>query len=56
MGDWSAPRMEQVWQHERFHAVDTSVSAVVLQLLRAIAGLTTAYLVARIISERWLDL
>ena len=41
---------------EQFHAVDTSISALVLQLLRALAGLTTAYLVARIITERWLDL
>jgi diguanylate cyclase (GGDEF)-like protein len=36
--------------------VDTSVSALVLQLLRAIAGLTAAYLLGRIITERWLDL
>jgi diguanylate cyclase (GGDEF)-like protein len=48
--------MEQVWQHEQFRAVDTSTSAVVLQLLRALAGLTTAYLVARIVTDRWLDL
>jgi diguanylate cyclase (GGDEF)-like protein len=54
MGDWSEPRTAQVW--EQFHAVDTSISALVLQLLRALAGLTTAYLVARIVTERWLDL
>jgi diguanylate cyclase (GGDEF)-like protein len=54
MGEWQEPRTEQVW--EQFHAVDTSISALVLQLLRALAGLTTAYLVARIITERWLDL
>ena len=54
MGEWSEPRTEQVW--EQFHAVDTSVGALVLQLLRAIAGLTAAYLFARIVTERWLDL
>ena len=48
--------MEEVWDHERFHAVDTSVSALVLQLLRAIAGLTAAYLLGRVITERVLDL
>ena len=54
MGEWSEPRTAQVW--EQFHAVDTSISALVLQLLRALAGLTSAYLAARIITERWLDL
>jgi len=54
MGDWSGSRTDQVW--EQFHAVDTSLGALVLQLLRALAGLTTAYLLARIITERWLDL
>ena len=56
MGDWVEPRMEQVWQHEQFRAVDTSTSAVVLQLLRALAGLTTAYLAARLVADRWLGL
>ena len=42
----------QVWDQEAFRAVDTSVGALVLQLLRALAGLTTAYVVARIITER----
>src|SRR5688572_30672940 len=54
MGEWQEPRTEQVWQ--QFRAVDTSIGALVLQLLRALAGLTTAYLVARIITERLLDL
>lgn len=48
--------MEQVWQHEQFRAVDTSTSAVVVQLLRALAGLTAAYLLARIIADRVLEL
>jgi diguanylate cyclase (GGDEF)-like protein len=56
MGDWVEPRMEQVWQHEQFRAVDTSASAVVLQLLRALAGLAAAYVFARILTERWLEL
>ncbi len=54
MGDWHEPRTEQVW--EQFRAVDTSIGALVLQLLRALAGLTAAYLGARIITERGLDL
>jgi diguanylate cyclase (GGDEF)-like protein len=54
MGEWQAPRTDQVW--EQFHAVDTSISALILQLLRALAGLTAAYLSARIITERVLDL
>ena len=48
--------MDEVWDHERFRAVDTSVSALVLQLLRAIAGLTAAYLLGRLVTERLLDL
>jgi diguanylate cyclase (GGDEF)-like protein len=56
MGDWHQPRMEQVWKHEQFHAVDTSASAVVLQLLRALTGLTAAYVLARIVTDRALDL
>jgi diguanylate cyclase (GGDEF)-like protein len=54
MGEWERPRTDEVWQ--QFQAVDTSISALVLQLLRALAGLTAAYLLARIITERVLDL
>jgi hypothetical protein len=49
-------RVEQVWAQEAFRAVDTSLGALVLQLTRALVGLTTAYVVARIITERVLDL
>ena len=45
-----------VWDQEAFRAVDTSVGALVLQLTRALVGLTTAYVVGRILTERWLDL
>jgi diguanylate cyclase (GGDEF)-like protein len=54
MGDWHEPRTEQVW--EQFRAVDTSMGALILQLLRALAGLTAAYLGARILTERGLGL
>jgi diguanylate cyclase (GGDEF)-like protein len=49
-------RVEQVWEADAFRAVDTSVSALVLQLTRALVGLTTAYVAGRIIIERGLDL
>ena len=45
-----------MWDQEAFRAVDTSVGALVLQLTRALVGLTTAYVVGRILTERWLDL
>ena len=48
--------IEDVWDQEAFRAVDTSVGALVLQLTRALVGLTTAYVVGRILTERWLDL
>jgi diguanylate cyclase (GGDEF)-like protein len=47
-----APSIERVWEQEAFRAVDTSVGALVHQLTRALAGLTTAYLVGRLITER----
>jgi diguanylate cyclase (GGDEF)-like protein len=48
--------MDEVWDQDAFRAVDTSIGALVLQLLRALAGLTAAYLLARIVTERWLGL
>lgn len=47
--------MDEVWDQEAFRAVDTSVGALVLQLARALVGLTIAYVAARIITERILD-
>ena len=49
-------RVDEVWEQDAFRAVDTSVGALVLQLTRALVGLTLAYVVARIITERVLDL
>jgi diguanylate cyclase (GGDEF)-like protein len=48
--------VDQVWEHDVFRAVDTSLGALVLQLTRALVGLTTAYVLGRIITERVLDL
>jgi len=49
-------RIDEVWDHEAFRTVDTSIGALVLQLTRALVGLTTAYVVARILTERVLGL
>ncbi len=46
----------QVWDQDAFRTVDTSIGALVLQLTRALVGLTTAYVVGRIVTERWLGL
>ena len=45
-------RVDQVWEQDAFRAVDTSIGTLVLQLTRALVGLTLAYVLARIITER----
>ncbi len=52
MGDEVGTNVDRVWEDEAFRAVDTSLGALILQLTRALAGLTAAYLAARIIIER----
>jgi diguanylate cyclase (GGDEF)-like protein len=49
-------RPDEVWDAEAFRTVDTSVGALVLQLARALVGLTTAYLLGRIVTERLLGM
>ncbi len=56
MGGRVEPEAHQVWDAESFRAVDTSLSALVLQLTRALVGLTAAYLTARIVNEEVLGL
>jgi len=48
--------VHDVWDAGAFRAVDTSLGALVLQLLRALAGLTAAYLFGRILAEQVLEL
>ena len=47
---------DKIWEDGAFRAVDTSVRAMILQLTRALAGLTAAYLTARILTHQVLDL
>ena len=47
---------DKIWEDGAFRAVDTSVRAMIQQLTRALAGLTTAYLTARILTHHVLDL
>jgi len=56
VGERVDPSVERVWEHAAFSAIDTSLGALVLQLTRALVGLTTAYLVARILTEQVLEL
>ena len=48
--------MDQVWDQRAFRSVDTSLGTLVLQLARALAGLTTAYLVGRLLVGRWVGM
>ncbi len=47
---------DKIWEGHAFRAVDTSLRALVQQLTRAVTGLTAAYLAARFVTSRLLDL
>ena len=46
----------KIWEDGAFRSVDTSLRALMQQLTRAVTGLTAAYLAARIITHRMLEL
>ena len=46
----------KIWEDGAFRAVDTSLRALFQQLTRAVSGLTAAYLAARFVTSRLLDL
>lgn len=56
MGERVEPGLDDVWEGAAFRSVDGSLSALILQLLRAMAGLTAAYLAGRILTERVFDM
>jgi diguanylate cyclase (GGDEF)-like protein len=56
VGERAQPSIERVWEQQAFRSVDTSIGALVHQLARALAGLTTAYVVGRILNERVFNL
>ena len=52
MAEQMGTRVDQVWEDGAFRAVDTSLAALVRQLVLALTGLTIAYLAARALNER----
>lgn len=54
--DTAGAGVEHVLADDAFRSVDESVAALILQLARAVAGMTAAYVAARILTERALGL
>lgn len=56
MAEHMGAKVDQVWDDGAFRSVDTSISALIRQLALALTGLTVAYLGARGLNERVLEL